>query len=916
MRKILLVEDNADDVELTLRAIEKNGIPNEVVVAGDGQEALDYLFCAGTHAGRDMSDLPEVVLLDLRLPKVDGLDVLRRIRAEGRTRELPVILLSASDADRDVILGHVHGATMYFRKPAAFQDLVEAMRQMRVYWSHPVRATAPQQEAAGAVPLRVLVVENEPADADLVVRALTRSGYELTYERVETAEAMREALARMRCDIIISDYTMPRFDAPAALRTLHDAGLDIPFIVVSGSIGEETAVAIMRDGAHDCIMKGDIARLVPAVERELREARARLERQRALDALRRSEARFRTLVENVRALTYTISLVEPGRLLYISPQVEHFLGFTPAEWLADPGLRARQIHPEDRARVLEEQRRSVETASPFVCEYRMVTRDGRVLWLIDEAVTVADSEGRPQAIEGIARDITAQRQAEEALRASEEQYRLLFERSVAGVLQAASDGRVERCNRALARMLGYGSPEEIEQLEATALWWDPAERQKLVALLTEKGQIHGYEMRGRTKDGRAVEVLLDASLIDPGGGAPPYILATGFDATERKRLEQQLVQSQKMDAIGRLAGGVAHDFNNLLTAILGYCYVLESEIAEGHPLHDDVIEIRKAGERAAGLTRQLLAFSRKQVVLPRILNLNATVTEMEKMLRRIIGEDVDFVMRLDPGLGKVKADPGQVEQVIANLCVNARDAMPRGGRLVIETANREVAELPREHHQPTPGSYVILAIADTGTGMDDNTRSHLFEPFFTTKPRGAGTGLGLATVYGIVKQSGGGIEVETELGKGTTFRVYLPRTADETAEKSAPAADESPLDGSETILLVEDEENVRRLARTVLSARGYTVLDAGNASAAVEKASLHKGPIHLILTDVVMPGVSGPELVSRLKPGRPEAKVLYVSGYMDDALARHGVLGPGNELLEKPFSARALARKVREVLDG
>ena len=390
------------------------------------------------------------------------------------------------------------------------------------------------------------------------------------------------------------------------------------------------------------------------------------------------------------------------------------------------------------------------------------------------------------------------------------------------------------------------------------------------------------------------------------------------DVTERRALEQQLRQAQKMEAVGRLAGGIAHDFNNLLTVISGYSEFLLERIGADPALRGPAQEIANAAERATALTRQLLAFSRKQMLAPKVLDLNGVVAENLKMLTRLIGEDIDLVMVPGPDIGAVKADPGQIEQVIMNLAVNARDAMPHGGKLTIETANVTLDDNYARFHAPVkPGDYVMLAISDTGMGMDAETQAHIFEPFFTTKGL-KGTGLGLSTVYGIVKQSGGYIWVYSEAGKGTSFKIYLPRvsaTGEALAAQPALAASEQPSPGHETILLVEDEENLRRLARQSLENQGYNVIDAADGAAAIQISQAHQGPIHLLLTDVIMPGMNGRELANQVSPTRPEMRVLYMSGYTENHIGHNGTLDEGITLLQKPFTLPALKAKVREVLD-
>ncbi|MCI0620867.1 MAG: response regulator [Acidobacteria bacterium] len=389
------------------------------------------------------------------------------------------------------------------------------------------------------------------------------------------------------------------------------------------------------------------------------------------------------------------------------------------------------------------------------------------------------------------------------------------------------------------------------------------------------------------------------------------------ERAENRRLEEQLRQSQKVEAVGRLAGGIAHDFNNLLTAIIGYSDILLHDLGDNNPLSAEILEIKKAGQRAATLTSQLLAFSRKQVLHPRVLDLNDVVADMDKMLRRLIGEDIELVTLFGPELGRVKADPGQTEQIIMNLAVNARDAMPQGGKLTIETTNAELDEtFARKHMAVKPGPYVMLAVSDNGRGMDAETQSHLFEPFFTTKELGKGTGLGLSTVYGIVKQSGGNIWVYSEPGEGTVFKIYLPRVT-ETVETWEPSIKDQTekLTGTETVLVVEDESVVRNLVRSVLQRNGYTVLEANHGEEALRIAIRHQGTIHLMVTDVVLPHMSGRQLAERMATIRSNVRVLYMSGYTDNAIVQYGVLDPGIAFLQKPFTPDALARKVREVLD-
>jgi PAS domain S-box-containing protein len=490
--------------------------------------------------------------------------------------------------------------------------------------------------------------------------------------------------------------------------------------------------------------------------------------------------------------------------------------------------------------------------------------------------------------------------------------RTILENIADGVLVLDRQGRHLDANPRACAITGY-SMDELLQL-TTADTYPPKDRPAAAARLAQvtARQNVSVEREMLRKDGSVITIQSDARLLPDG-----RLLATIRDVTQQRQLERQFLQAQKMEAVGRLAGGVAHDFNNLLTAITGYAALMREDMPPGDPRCADLDEILHASDRAAGLTRQLLAFSRRQVVQPRVLDLNEVVTAMEKLLRRIIGEDVRLETLLAPEVAGVSADTGQIEQVIVNLAVNARDAMPGGGRLTIETSTVELdPSYTAAHTGVEPGQYVLLAISDTGTGMSADIQSRIFEPFFTTKDPGKGTGLGLATVYGIVKQSEGHVNVYSELGHGTTFKVYLPAVAERGEKIAVRRGEARTRGGTETVLLVEDEEGVRKLAREVLERHGYTVLQARDGAEALDVGRAHAGPVHLMVTDVVMPTMGGPESAERLRTERPDMRVLYVSGYTDRALTGKHVLSPGVPYLQKPFGPAALARRVREVLDG
>jgi PAS domain S-box-containing protein len=531
-----------------------------------------------------------------------------------------------------------------------------------------------------------------------------------------------------------------------------------------------------------------------------------IEQDRAKAELRAAEARYRTLVERLPAITYVAELGAGGPWHYVSPQIETMLGFSPAEWLSDPMNWMNHIHPDDREIALAAEKQFQETHELFQSEYRMCARDGRLMWFRDEGVLLQQTDGQGLLMQGVM-----------------------------------------------------------------------------------------------------------------------------YDITERKRLEDQLRHSQKMEAVGQLAGGVAHDFNNLLMLIQAHNEHLRDQLDADDPANKDAQEIETAVTRAAALTGQLLAFSRKQVLRPRVLDLNVVLAEVAKMLHRLIGKDIELRVVPAPSLGRVNADPGQMEQMILNVAVNSRDAMPQGGRLTITTSDVELDENDsRNHEGAPPGKYVMLAVSDTGSGMDTETRARMFEPFFTTKAPGKGTGLGLATVYGVVKHSDGWIWVDSEAGCGTTFKIYLPRVEKSEHSRLAPFGTEQfqppsktapPLatapKGTETVLVVEDQDGIRDIVRESLRRNGYKVLIAADGNEALQMASAYPDPIHLLVTDLVMPNIGGRELAQRLTPLRPRMKVLFMSGYSEHSAldGENEDMDPSATVLQKPFSLDALARNVRRVLD-
>ncbi|HVP77376.1 MAG TPA: PAS domain S-box protein [Thermodesulfobacteriota bacterium] len=644
------------------------------------------------------------------------------------------------------------------------------------------------------------------------------------------------------------------------------------------------------------------------------------ERRQVEEALRKSEERFRELYDNAPVGYHEYD--NDGLITNVNLTDLEILGYTREEMIGQPIWKFNVNEETVRRQVMAKLAGTLPPGKELERIYRR--KDGTTFPVLIEDRLILDENGRIKGIRCTIQDITERKQIEEALRKSEENFQKLFDEAPVGYMELDARGCITQVNRTELDMLGYTVEEMLEQPIWKFVVEEEEARHSVMAKLSESMQPgRGLERTYKRKDGTTVPVSIEDAFIQNAEGKVTGIHAVIRDITERKQMEQekknleeQLRQSQKIEAIGRLAGGIAHDFNNLLTVIKGYGQLSLLELKEGDPLRGNLEEIQKSSERAADLTRQLLAFSRRQVMEMKVLDLNTILQNLDKMLRRVIGEDIELVTLLTGGLGRVKIDPGQIEQVVMNLAVNARDAMPSGGKLTIETANVELDEhYARNHIDVEPGRYVMLSVSDTGVGITPEVRDRIFEPFFTTKEKGKGTGLGLSTVYGIVKQSGGNIWVYSEPGHGTTFKIYLPRVDEPLEELREKIMREELPHGSETILVVEDEEKVRALTVEILGRQGYRVLDASQGDDALAISEKHKGPIHLFLVDVVMPGISGTELAKHLMSLHPETRILYMSGYTDNVIVHHGVLEKGLNYIQKPFRIDELTRKVREVLD-
>ncbi len=772
--------------------------------------------------------------------------------------------------------------------------------------------------------LRILQVEDSESDAELIVRLMERAGYDVRAKRVEDAASMRAALSEETWDVIIADYQLPGFDAPAALAVLHGSGLDLPFLVVSGAMGEELAVAMMKSGAHDYLNKDSLARLAPAVRREIGEAQVRQERKQAEEKLRlallaaeEANHRYHLVADHGRTIVWEMDA--EGLYTYVSHVSEAVVGYLPEELTGKKHFY--DLHAEEGRETFRSAFFDVMARKrPFLnFEKTLCAKDGRAVWVSSNGIPVLNDGGGLAGYRGSSTDITDRKRAEEVGRLSEERYRLISENTADVIwLMDADSARFTYASPSVERMLGY-SPEEIlgqemgftltaESLQSAGSRF--AAVQEAFAAGDESVRTQVQQLDQVRKDGSIVRTEVATTLL-----RNRQVVGVTRDITERAQAEARLMQAQKLESVGRLAGGVAHDFNNLLTVINGYSDMILGELPADDALRELVSEIRTAGERAAALSGQLLVLSRKQVVQAREVNLNDIIAEVEKMLGRVIGEDIRLESVLSPSLGCVLADPGQLHQILMNLAVNARDAMPGGGTLLIETTNVDLlGDFAEQHGEVEAGHYAMLSVSDTGVGMTKDVLSHLFEPFFTTKKAGEGTGLGLATVYGIVKQCGGTIRVYSEPGRGTNLRIYLPRIEPVETARKEPVRETSTSRGTETVLVVEDQDQLRKIVVRVLQGRGYKALEAANPRDALALSEGYAGPIHLLLTDVVMPGMTGPELACRLKPQRPSMEVIFMSGYSERALLDRQVMESSGTYLAKPFSPDALAIKVREAL--
>jgi two-component system, cell cycle sensor histidine kinase and response regulator CckA len=746
--------------------------------------------------------------------------------------------------------------------------------------------------------IRALVVEDNPVDAAFLREAVKDAGAGSFVELVYTAllESALRLVAEEKFDLILLDLHLPDCHGMETLLKMRAAAPSVPVIVLTGMSDEALATRAVREGAQDYLVKGELdGRLL------VRSMRYATERKHAIEALQRREEHFRLLIENALDLITILHL--DGTIRYVSPSHQRILGYKAEELIGVNVVTF--LHPDD----LDDVRAALRSPRrPASVECRFRHADGG--WRMLEAFgrNLSDVPG-VQGVVVNSRDVTERRNSEEALRAANQTLRAVFHTSPLAIYTTGLDGCIKNWNRAAHKMFGWSEREVLDRA-LPQFTLEPAEIAGL-RLKNAEGESHEFpvELFCRRKDGTALEVRVWSAFLRDRSGIATGIVDVAADITDRRRLEEQLHHSQRLDAVGRLAGGIAHDINNMLMVISGYSQMLTESLNQDEALQGDVEQILKAADRGADLTKQLLAFSRRQVATLRVLDLNTIVRDTERMLQRVIGEHIHLITDLDRTVPPVRIDAAQLEQVLVNLAVNSRDAMAGGGTLTISTAAVQLDEAYfRKHLSPAPGHYARLTVRDTGTGIDPKLEAHLFEPFYTTKERGKGTGLGLSTSYGIVKQSGGEIVYEPVAGGGAAFHIYLPaaeKPAEESSTHLTPAAER----GTGTILLVEDDHAVRQVLESMLHRSGYSVLPYASPREALEFLKTGPSGIDLLITDMVMPGMSGPELVRQASARLPHMPVLYVSGYADSAGS--DIPGP---YLQKPFTHESLASKVREAL--
>jgi two-component system cell cycle sensor histidine kinase/response regulator CckA len=764
-----------------------------------------------------------------------------------------------------------------------------------------------------AAPLHVLLIENSAADAELNLHELQRAGFQCWPQIISTPEELLQHQGRFPFDIVLADYRLPSWTGMDAFAAMRRAGHDAPFILVTGILGEEVAVECIKQGVTDYVLKEHLARLPLVVARALEERALRDARGLMVQALRQSEASSLFLFAH-NPLPMWVFDLETLQIRQVNDAAIRHYGYDRMDFLQ---MAATDLHPAEEIPRLLARFQDANPKEQRPTEWRHRKKDGSIID-VEMFLHQMEYSGEPAALV-VAQDITERKRAEE----ERQKFFTLVENSRDFIAVADLQDNVEYVNPAGRSMVGLESAEAVkgthslDYLLPAAL---PLVHESVLPALYSSGHWEGELQFRNRRTGQILQMdCVGFQVKDQKTGEPRYVAMVSRDMSERRALEQQLRHAQKFEAIGQLAGGIAHDFNNVIGAILGWAELGEDQAAsQDATLQSYFRKIHLQCDRVTALVQQLLAFARRQILEPRNFSLNQTVQDVLNLLDKVIGKDIEIQAQPAQDLWPVRADPTQIEQVLMNLCINSRDAMPTGGHLSIATRNVELsAENCRRTAGLLPGRFAELRVTDTGTGMDAATRERIFEPFFTTKDTGKGTGLGLATVYGIVEQHNGFIQVESEVGQGSTFRVFLPVSEVPVAEPASPFAEESPArGGSETILLADDNDGICEMAQSVLNAKGYHVLLARDGEEAVQVFAAHRDEISLVLLDVIMPRRSGPEVFSAIKPLKPNVAVVFATGYSNETATLADLVRRGVTVLRKPYSPSHLCRRVREALDA
>jgi len=906
--KVLIVDDKVEDRYLLETILKKKGY--EVISAGNGKEALERLREGGI----------SIVISDILMPVMDGFQLCKEVRADEKLRNIPFVFYTATYTDeKDEELALNIGADKFIRKPAEIEDfLVEIEKVLRNAEMKRIGARKPVEEEIEVMKLYSERLVNKLERKLIQLRELSEKLSRICENVNDLIFTLDENgfFTEINCNIEKFGYKKEEVIGKHFTEFLTEKSKKIAtdyFERAKKGISSRDIYeveVIKKDGRH-ALLEISISTIF-----ENGKFIGRFGVGRDITEKRRMEEQYRLIAENVSDVIFTLDM--NLKFTYVSPSVERMRGFTVEEAMSqsiEDVLTPSSYEIAMRALREELEEESKPTKNLFrtrTLELENICKDGSTVWTETRFSFLRDSDGNPIGILGVSRDITERKKAESARKLMEEKYSRLFEESKTAIFITSSNGKFIDVNPAGVELLGYSSKEEILEKDFLSHFYVPEERENRQKILQEKGALEDFEIKLKRKNGSEINVLETTSAVRNSKGEIIAYRGILRDITAYKKMEAQILQAQKLEAIGRLAGGIAHDFNNLLTAIMGNAELLLINLPKENPYRERVKMIMDTALRASQLTRKLLAFSKKQISLPKILNLNDLITEMKGMLERILGEDIKLKTELSPSLFSVNVDPTHIEQVILNLAVNAREAMPSGGELIISTKNVYLDEdYCRRYIELTPGDYVLLSVSDTGVGMSKDILDHIFEPFFSTKE--GGTGLGLSIVYGVVKQYGGHITVYSEPGVGTTFKIYI-LAEKETVKKEKETIHEKEVEGGkETILVVEDERDVRELIEIALGELGYKVFSASNRKEACELMEKLGKEIHLLISDVILPDGRGHKLAREFKKEKPDLKVLLISGYPDEKISIEKE--KGMDFLPKPFTPKTLAIKIREILD-